>query len=451
MAAISIHLRNLRINPKRKRVNAESILSDELDREAMSTERLRLLVLIIVIASGLLLYLIPPDLLSGDIARDFHGHYQSFFHWRLCVLLALITYLIVERVLLGRRITRGRKVSPFYRYLSALVETSSPTVEIMLVAHYTNSVAALSSIPVFIYSLFIVVSALRLNFNLSVFTGAVAAIEYTLVGIIYLGHDSSQFSNPILVNLTVHAAKGMVLLLLGVVTGLVALQIKKRLLDSFKLAEERNDIIRTFGQHLSPAVVDKILEERSGLRIEKRDICVMFLDIRNFSTFAEKRNPEQVVDYLDSLFEFMIEIVNRHQGIINKFLGDGFMAIFGAPLSEGRDCTNAVEAAREILRQVETEVARGAILPTRVGIGLHAGEAVTGSIGSTVRKEYTVIGDVVNLASRIEQLNKQFDSQLLISEVVWEAARKDGLTGALPMGRVLVKGREEPIAIYRVA
>lgn len=103
-----------------------------------------------------------------------------------------------------------------------------------------------------------------------------AAIEYTLVGIIYLDRDSGQFSNTILVNIPIHAAKGMVLLLLGVLTGLVAVQIKKRLFESFKLAEERNDIISTFGQHVSPAVVDKILEERSGLRIEKRDICVMF-------------------------------------------------------------------------------------------------------------------------------------------------------------------------------
>ncbi len=103
------------------------------------------------------------------------------------------------------------------------------------------------------------------------------------------------------------------------------------------------------------------------------------------------------------------------------------MAVFGAPLSDGRDCANAVGAAREILSRVEEEVAGGTILPTRVGIGIHAGEAVTGSIGSSARKEYTVIGDVVNTASRVEQLNKEFGSQLLISEVVWRRRARTGM------------------------
>ena len=176
----------------------------------------------------------------------------------------------------------------------------------------------------------------------------------------------------------------------------------------------------------------------------------MFLDIRNFTGFAEKKTPEQVVQYLESLFGFMIEIVNRNNGIINKFLGDGFMAVFGAPLSDGRDCENAVRSAREILERVRSESESGAILPTTIGIGLHAGRAVTGSIGSAERKEYTVIGDVVNLASRIEKMNKQFGSQLLISEMVSEAAGTEAV-GAISKGMVNVRGRESGIEIYQLA
>ena len=423
----------------------------EFEREALSTERLRLLVLMIVFGSGLSLSLISPALFSEDIARAFQGTWQSFIQWRLVLLFALIAYLLTERILVSHRIKSGGRVPSFYRYVSVFVETSCPTVAIIVAASHTDPVAALSAIPVFVYPLFIVLSALRLNYKLSVFTGVVAAVEYTLVGLIYIAGSGGQAFNPLFVSGPVHVAKGVTLLLLGIVTGFVALQIKRRMLDSFKLAEERNNIMSTFGQHVSPVVVDKLLERGAGVRSEKKQVCVMFLDIRNFTSFAEKRHPEEVVDYLESLFEFMIEIVNRHNGIINKFLGDGFMAVFGAPLSDGHDCSNAVAAAREILSRVEEEAASGSVLPTRVGIGLHAGDAVTGSIGSTVRKEYTVIGDVVNLASRIEQLNKQFGSQLLISEVVWEAARKDGFDVALPMGHVPVRGREAPIRIYQVA
>jgi adenylate cyclase len=175
----------------------------------------------------------------------------------------------------------------------------------------------------------------------------------------------------------------------------------------------------------------------------------MFLDIRDFTTFAEKRTPEEVVAYLESLFGFMIEIVNRHHGIINKFLGDGFMAVFGAPVSHGSDCVDAVTAAKEILSRIQAEVTQGKVLPTTVGIGLHAGEAVTGSIGSSLRKEYTVIGDVVNLAARIEKLNKDFGSQLLVSEMVWQTLGDHDITG-VPMGQVQVRGREEAIQLYQV-
>ncbi|MBV8857563.1 MAG: adenylate/guanylate cyclase domain-containing protein [Acidobacteria bacterium] len=451
MAAATTHLPGPRLRPRKKRVEAESILEAEFEREALSTERLRLLVLTAVVVSGLFLSLIPSVLSSEGVEQIFHGNVRAFVYWRSAILLLLALYLTAEWLRLGRRIKTGGRVHDIYHYVTAFVETSCPTAEIIALAAFTDNPVAALSIPVFVYPLFIVLSALRLNFRLSVFTGAVAAVEYTLVGLYYIRGSADRLAAPLVTSVPVHVVKGLILLSLGFVTGLVALQIKRRILDSFKLAEERNNIVNTFGQHVSPIVVDKLLERGAGVRSEKKRVCVMFLDIRNFTSFAEKRHPEEVVEYLESLFEFMIEIVNNHHGIVNKFLGDGFMAVFGAPLSDGRDCANAVGAAREILSRVEEEAAAGTILPTRVGIGIHAGESLTGSIGSSVRKEYTVIGDVVNTASRIEQLNKEFGSQLLISEAVWEAARGDVPDGVLPMGHVAVRGREEPIKIYRVA
>src|SRR5262249_44607772 len=128
----------------------------------------------------------------------------------------------------------------------------------------------------------------------------------------------------------------------------------------------------------------------------------------------------------------------------------GFMAVFGAPISDGRDCQNAVAAALEIIAEVDRLCAEGVIAPTRIGIGLHAGETVTGNVGSSLRKEYTVIGDTVNLASRIEQLNKQFGSQLLISDTVWEASGRSA-PGAVELEPVQVKGRLAPVRIFKLA
>jgi len=197
-------------------------------------------------------------------------------------------------------------------------------------------------------------------------------------------------------------------------------------------------------------VVERLLSQDVELGGEVRHVCVMFLDIEGFTTYSESRKPEEVVTYLNSLFAFTIDSVNRHHGIVNKFLGDGFMAVFGAPISDPSDCRNAVAAAREMVETVKRMSASGEIVPTRIRIGLHAGEAVTGNVGSTARKEYTIIGDVVNLASRLEQLNKQFGSQILVSETV--AERLNGpLDGATPHGAIQVKGREQPVQVYEIS
>jgi adenylate cyclase len=135
---------------------------------------------------------------------------------------------------------------------------------------------------------------------------------------------------------------------------------------------------------------------------------------------------------------------------VHQLLGDGFMAIFGAPLSFGNDAANAVHAALEIVERVQREVEAQAIPPTRLGIGLHAGEVLAGPVGSAVHKEYKVTGDVVNLASRIEQLNKEFNTQLLISETVWQAVREQW-PHAASLGHVPIRGHEDTVELFALA
>lgn len=223
-----------------------------------------------------------------------------------------------------------------------------------------------------------------------------------------------------------------------------------QVVDHARLEEERRSIIQTFGQFTSPDVVEEILRSGSDTEGSRRHVCILFIDVRGFSSFAERIEPEEVVEYLRSLFDLTIDCVNRHHGIVHQLLGDGLMAIFGAPVSYGNDTQNAVQSAFDMLEQVRSAVADGRIPPTKLGIGLHAGNVVAGTIGSAVHREYKVTGDVVNVAARIEQLNKKFDSSLLISEAVYdELDPKPADIHA--MGSISLHGREEPVRIFRLA
>lgn len=213
---------------------------------------------------------------------------------------------------------------------------------------------------------------------------------------------------------------------------------------------DRDRAIAMFGQHVSPKVAERLLREQEGGASELRHVCVLFLDIRDFTRFSESRTPGEVVHFLNTLFDPLVAVVDRHGGIINKFLGDGFLAIFGAPLSDGKHCASAVQAALALVREVDSLVKAGTIPPTRIGIGLHAGEVVVGSVGSHLRREYTVIGDAVNLTSRIEQLTKSFGAQILASEAVI-AQQPEGSAQYEKLATVQVKGREAPVQVYKLA
>jgi adenylate cyclase len=239
------------------------------------------------------------------------------------------------------------------------------------------------------------------------------------------------------------------MLIAGVVAGLVALRLRRTFRRAVDEASARERVTNLFGQHVSPTVVERLLGAPQEISGETREVCVMFLDIRNFTSQARQRQPREVVEFLNGLFAFMIEAVDRQGGFINKFLGDGFMAVFGAPLDDPQAARHALAAARDILAEIDRRGLAGGAWPLRIGIGLHAGPAVIGTVGSPRRKEFTAMGDTVNLAARMEQLNKEFGSQLLISDAV-VAALGEVPAPATPLGDVPVKGYEGPVRVWRL-
>ncbi len=420
----------------------------QFDREILIGERLRATILAAFFFMALVTWIVITVAFPAVLERVFHGKLDPT--WVPGLVLGVVIYELGVRILLGHFINTGKSFPVLARYGNAFIDASIPTIALVIYSQFLTPSAALFSPWPFFYFLFILLSALRLDFKLCYFTGAVAAVEYTVLALILIRGSSVPSIEPMLVEPMAHIVKGFSLISAGLVAGFVTLEIKKRIKKSLRSVEERNRVVGIFGQHVSPAVVDKLLDQNADVEGEIRRVFIMFLDIRNFTTYAEHKKPEEVISYLNTLFEFMVEIVNRNNGIINKFLADGFMAVFGAPLSDGRDSQNAVSASLEILDSVKAEFENGTIPDTRVGIGLHAGDAVIGNVGSAQRKEYTIIGDVVNTASRIEQLNKKFKSQILISREVWKSVGEN-LKDAEYLGEILVKGREEPIQIYKLA
>ena len=297
--------------------------------------------------------------------------------------------------------------------------------------------------PTLLYFVFIVASTLRLDFVLPAFTGAVAAIGYLGLACWILSFGAVA-ANPL-----GYASKAAMMVAAGVVAGLVALRLRAKFRYAVEQAAARDRVTNLFGQHVSPAVVDRLLASPADFTGETRKVCVMFLDIRNFTANARSRRPEEVVAFLNAAFAFMIESIDRHGGFINKFLGDGFMAIFGAPLDDPAAAPHAVAAAREILSEIDRRGLPDGPWPLRVGIGLHVGYAVTGNIGSPRRKEFTAIGDTVNLASRLEQLTKEHDARLIASDAIVEALGDAG-GAATRLGAATVKGYAEPVNIWRL-
>ncbi len=214
---------------------------------------------------------------------------------------------------------------------------------------------------------------------------------------------------------------------------------------------ERDRVKSAFARYVSHQVMDSILHSPvDKLTGDRRRISVLFCDIRGFTSISENLPPEKVVQLLNEYFERMVEVVFRNNGTLDKFIGDGMMVIFGAPEDDPKQEENALKAAIEMQAELRTlaEKWKPEGLNLRIGIGIHSGPAIVGSIGSSRRMEYTAIGDTVNLASRLESATKELGVGILISEYTHQALR--GSFRFKSMGSVQVRGRTEPVMTYSV-
>lgn len=205
---------------------------------------------------------------------------------------------------------------------------------------------------------------------------------------------------------------------------------------------KKREIRRAFGQYLSPHVVGEIARDPDALALggTMQEITIFFSDIADFTTCSEQTPAPALVGRLNEYFSTATRIIQAHDGTLDKYIGDAIMAFWGAPLPAADHAVRAVRSALEIQQGISGPEA----FVTRIGI--HTGMAVVGNIGSDVRFNYTAIGDTVNLASRLEGLNKQFGTRIIISESTWKAVRH--AIEARRIGQVRVKGRSEAVGIF---
>jgi adenylate cyclase len=425
------------------------IYQESLGTEILRSERRRVTILAGLFAFAACVYTFLA-FVPGPLTPEFRVRFHAQWPWIISLYGAVAAYEWALRAAIGWLIEHRRQPNIALRFVNAFVETSIPTVMLFMAVSLMGPRDALGSPAFLLYFFFILLSILRLDVRLCLFTGLVAAVEhfifmYVVIGTLEPEVQSSFWRTPVF-----NISRSLILFVAGLVAALVTREIRRQVELSLRTVQDRDRAVRIFGQYVSPQIAEKLLHQPVDLGGELRNVCVMFLDIRNFSSYAAGERPEAVMAYLNTLFDFMIDVVNEHHGIVNKFLGDGFMAVFGAPIEDAERCAHAVGASLEILERLDRLNAAGKIHPTRVGIGLHMGEAVTGNVGSNDRKEYTIIGDVVNLASRLEQATKDFQARLLISEAV-RRSLDAAMSGVEDLGPVPLKGQPNPARIFKVA
>jgi adenylate cyclase len=419
--------------------------------EVLKSEKLRTKVLAGIFLFGLVYTGFIVFLFNNNIPAYLRNGASLRIFLFLC---ALFLFEVFSMLYINQSIKRNLQAVPVVgQYLNAFFEITAPSVIMLILPAQLNAPEKILHSPtVYLYFIFIILSTLRLNYKISLFMGVVAAIEFFIVSHVLISYAEGT-ARVSMINSEYFAAigKSMLLVLSGIGASFVARQIKSGVDRSLAAAEQSNKIANLFGQQVSKEVVEEMMEKGGNVQTKLMRVCIMFIDIRNFTNYVANKTPAEIVDYQNAFFRIVVAAVMKHKGIINQFLGDGCMVTFGAPVPLENPSEYALKAALEIRYQLFREIDMGAIPFTNIGIGIHEGDAVTGNIGPVERQQYSITGSVVILAARIEQLNKEYNSQILISENVMRKIEPIISSTTEFLGKINLKGWNNSIGIYKVA
>ncbi len=422
---------------------SKEAFEQDLHREIAKSEYRRTYLTIGVILVSLLLALVN-FIFFRHLTNDLFGEvniYKVMFIW-------IIVFMIYEFAVLKRLkkyLKHDQPVPRIFKIINVMDEISFLSALLFLLIYYSQQYLFLDS-PVYVmYFVFLILSALHLDYRLSILMGVVAAVEYVLIAnYVYYYMDSSPAPDA---PLNIYYTKGFLFIIAGCCAGYVAEEINNRIRRAFDNLMAKNRIEKLFGQQVSKEVVKTLINQPE--QSKKVEASIMFLDIRDFTSLVESKSPQEIIEYQNKVFKPIINIINDHNGIVNQILGDGIMASFGTPIERDDHGEKAYRCGLKILDKVERMSKEKNIPFTKVGIGIHSGPVVTGNIGNDERKQFSISGSAVIIAARLEQLNKKLASQFVISKEVYTSLQENngGITG---IGSHELKGIEKKIEVYKV-
>ncbi len=423
----------------------EITITPEFEKELAKSEYLRTRLIIIFLAIGVGISTINYFFLTDDTIRIFGGstNYLAVVGW----LVMFILYEIIMLRMISISQKRGQRISKTFQLVQTLVEVSLPSVLMLYMIDFHDQLLFIDSPLALLYFLFLILSVLHLDFKLSFFTGLLAAVQFA--AIVYFAFHTVETEAELdkLLPENSFYIRSLVILISGQAAGFVAEELKKRIHHTFELQQAKNEIEILFGQQVSREVLQTLTAENG--KTKKLEATVLALDIRNFSAFAEDKSPDEIMDFQNRIFSPIIKIINQHQGVVNQILGDGIMATFGTPVVNPLHPDMAFEAALQIRKKVFELSENGIIPETRIGIGIHTGDVITGNIGNEIRKQYSISGSAVIIAFRVEQLNKDFQTDILITDAVKNRITPGGID-LIPLGKQTMKGFEYEVELYKV-